>query len=52
MTHIGAKTIEGLKVGDVFTIFRTFTEQDMIRFADISRDYKMNQTILIKKSAN
>jgi acyl dehydratase len=32
-------SIRGLKAGDSFVIIRTFTEQDTIRFADISRDY-------------
>lgn len=39
MSSIRKKTIEGLKVGDRFSVSRTFTEQDMIRFTDISRDY-------------
>jgi len=39
MSDIRKKTIEGLKSGDTFSVSRTFSEQDMIRFADISRDY-------------
>ncbi len=39
MSEIRNKTIEGLKTGDVFTVTRTFTEEDVLRFADISRDY-------------
>lgn len=39
MSVIREKAIEGLKVGDRFSVFRTFAEQDMIRFADISKDY-------------
>ena len=39
MSHIRQRTIEGLKAGDTFTIERTFTEQDMRVFADITRDY-------------
>jgi 3-hydroxybutyryl-CoA dehydratase len=39
MTDIRNKTIEGLKTGDHFSISRTFTEQDMLSFADITRDY-------------
>jgi acyl dehydratase len=39
MSHIRKKAIEGLKIGDTFTVSRTFTEQDVIQFADISRDY-------------
>ena len=39
MSFIRKKTIEGIKVGDAFTVSRTFTEQDMVNFADITRDY-------------
>ncbi len=39
MTYIRKKTIEGLKVGDGFSISRTFTEDDVNRFAEITRDY-------------
>jgi 3-hydroxybutyryl-CoA dehydratase len=39
MTSIRKKTIEGLKVNDTFSVTRTFTEEDMLRFADISKDY-------------
>jgi len=39
MSEIRNKTIEGLKTGDVLTVRRTFTEEDVLRFADISRDY-------------
>ncbi len=39
MTDIRNKTIEGLKTGDHFSISRTFTEQDMLSFAAITRDY-------------
>ena len=39
MTAIRKKTIEGLQVGDRFTVTRTFSRKDVIRFADISRDY-------------
>lgn len=39
MSYIRKKAIEGLKVGDSFSISRTFTEQDMVDFADITRDY-------------
>ncbi len=38
MTDIRQKTIKGLKTGDTFSVSRTFSEQDVIRFADISRD--------------
>lgn len=39
MSDIRKKTIEGLQVGENFSISRTFTEENMIQFSDISRDY-------------
>jgi acyl dehydratase len=39
MSQIRQKAIAGLKIGDSFTIRRTFTEKDMIAFAAITRDY-------------
>jgi len=39
MTHIRKKAIEGLNVGDIFSISREFTEKDMNLFSDIARDY-------------
>jgi acyl dehydratase len=39
MSSIRQKAIAGLKRGDSFVVSRTFTEQDTIAFADISRDY-------------
>lgn len=39
MSHIRKKAIGGLAKGDTFSVSRTFSEQDVIRFADISRDY-------------
>lgn len=39
MSHIRKRTIAGLKQGDSFAVTRTFTEQDTIAFADVSRDY-------------
>ena len=39
MSYIRQKAISGLKIGDSFTVSRTFTEQDSLAFADISRDY-------------
>ena len=39
MVDIREKTINGLKAGDVFTISRTFSENDMIAFAGVTRDY-------------
>ena len=39
MSQIRKQTIQGLTVGETFTVSRKFTEQDMISFADITRDY-------------
>ncbi len=39
MTSMRNKAIEGISVGDEFSVSSTFTEQDMRQFADISRDY-------------
>ena len=39
MPSIRNKAIEGLAQGDSFVVIRTFTEQDTLAFADISRDY-------------
>lgn len=39
MSYIRKKTVEGLEIGDSFSVSRTFAEQDVIRFADISRDF-------------
>lgn len=39
MTDIREKAIEGIQVGDSFTLSRTFSEDDVIRFAEITRDY-------------
>ena len=39
MTDIREKAAEGLQVGDVFSISRTFSTQDVILFADISGDF-------------
>lgn len=39
MSDIRAKAIEGLNTGDTFSVIRTFSEQDVVQFADISRDY-------------
>ena len=39
MSHIRKKAIEGLDIGDTFSVSLTFIEQDVIRFGDISRDY-------------
>lgn len=39
MTEIREKAIAGLAVGDRFKISRTFTEADVNRFAEITRDH-------------
>ncbi len=39
MSEIRARTIQGLQVGDTFTVSRKFSEADMKAFADITRDY-------------
>lgn len=39
VSGIRRKTLEGLEVGNSFSITRTFTKEDVIRFADITRDY-------------
>jgi 3-hydroxybutyryl-CoA dehydratase len=39
MSYIRNKAIEGLRIGDTFSVSRTFTDQDVHRFAEISRDY-------------
>ena len=39
MSEIRKKTIEGLQVGDVFTVSRTFTEEQARLFGELSRDY-------------
>ena len=39
MSDTRQRTIQGLKVGDSFTVVRTFTEQDMLKFSEITRDF-------------
>ena len=39
MSYIRKRAIEGLSIGDTFIITRTFTENDMINFAELTRDY-------------
>ena len=39
MVGIRGRAAEGLHVGDTFTTSRTFTEDDVLLFARISRDY-------------
>jgi 3-hydroxybutyryl-CoA dehydratase len=39
LTLIRKQVLKGLRVGQTFSISRTFLEQDVKRFAEISRDY-------------
>lgn len=39
MSEIREKTISGLKTGDEITITRTFTQEDMVAFAGVTRDF-------------
>ena len=39
MSYIRNKAIEGLRAGEIFSISRTFTEEDVLQFAENSRDY-------------
>lgn len=39
MSHIRKKAIEGLEIGDTFSVSRTFSEQDVTKFSEIARDY-------------
>ena len=39
MSEIRTRTIQGLQSGDTFTISRRFTEEDMMTFANVTRDY-------------
>ena len=39
MSGIRSKTIQGLRVGDVFVVRRKFAEKDMLAFAEVTRDY-------------
>jgi acyl dehydratase len=39
MSEIRKKTIEGLKVGDSFTLSRTFTEKDVLHFSSMTKNY-------------
>ena len=39
MSEIRNRTIRGLKVGDTFSVSRRFTEEDVMTFADVTRDY-------------
>jgi len=39
MSYIRKRAIEGLKVGDTFSIARQFSEPDVVHFAEITKDY-------------
>jgi acyl dehydratase len=39
MSDIRKKTIEGLRVGDLFTVSRKFAQKDVINFSKISKDF-------------
>lgn len=39
MSSIRQRAIQGIRAGDEFSVSRTFTEQDMMHFADMSGDY-------------
>ena len=39
MSDIRKRTIQGLQIGDTFTVSRRFAEEDAMVFADITRDY-------------
>ncbi len=39
MSSLRSRALEGVRVGDAFMITRTFTEEDVLRFGDVSRDY-------------
>jgi len=39
MSDMRRKAIAGVKVGDTFTVRRTFSEQDTVHFGDLTRDY-------------
>jgi len=39
MSDIRKRTIQGLQIGDTFSVSRRFSEEDVKVFADITRDY-------------
>jgi len=39
MSDIRKRTIQGLQIGDTFSVSRRFSEEDVKAFADITRDY-------------
>ncbi len=41
MSSLRGRALEGVRIGDAFTITRTFTEEDVLQFGDVSRDYNL-----------
>jgi 3-hydroxybutyryl-CoA dehydratase len=39
MSQLRKKAIAGLRLGDTFSVKRTFTQQDTLAFAELSRDF-------------
>jgi len=39
MSYIRKRAIEGLRAGETFSVTRTFTQEDVQQFADITKDY-------------
>jgi len=39
MSEIRDRAIQGIEVGDTFTVTRSFSQDDVLSFADITRDY-------------
>ena len=39
MTQIRKRASEGIQIGDTFSVTRTFTEEDVQTFGNVSRDY-------------
>jgi acyl dehydratase len=39
MSSIRKKAVQGIQIGDRFIVTRTITEADVIKFAEITRDY-------------
>ena len=55
MTDIRRRTVAGLKVGDTFTLTRTFTVDDVETFARVTRDYNpihFNRRFIASKGFN
>lgn len=39
MSSIRKKAVQGIQIGDRFVVTRTITEADVLKFADVTRDY-------------